>query len=167
MAAALRLAHTTSNELLLLTSNHLSIEDVICCPIIIRQNSHHLHFHVSRIRASELHPFNAIPPPNTSCWLILPDKLEFGRIVTRGARFLGRVLRVAEYQETRVIVLVQHIQSPAILSLAVPYEYFGGDTSSWWGQVVWGVMSRVKLLRRPDCEDYLPGKSYCLSLCFK
>lgn len=159
MTAVPRLVRTTSDELLLLASNNLTINDVICCPVTIQRNSHHLHFHVPRLRVPETHPFSAVPPCGTVCWLILPDKLEHGQTFIRGARFLGRILRVAEYQETRVIMLIQHIQSPAILSLAVPYEYFEGDTSSWWGQVIWSIVSRVRLLRGPDHEDYLPGKS--------
>ncbi|TBU23863.1 hypothetical protein BD311DRAFT_673005, partial [Dichomitus squalens] len=129
----------------------LNLDDIIRCPVIVRKDSHHLHFHTPRICVPEMHPFGPIPPPDTLCWLILPSKLEL-------------VLQVTKYQESRVIVLVQHIQSPAILSLAVPYEYFVGDMSFWRVQVVWNVVSRVKILRKPDNEDYLPGKLHCVSL---
>ena len=109
MTAVPWLVHTTFDELLLLAFNNLTIDDVICCPVTIQHNSHHLHFHVPRLHVPETHPFSAVPPCGTVCWLILPDKLEHGRTFIRGAQFLGCILRVAEYQETHVIMLIQHI----------------------------------------------------------
>ncbi|TBU51538.1 hypothetical protein BD310DRAFT_834110 [Dichomitus squalens] len=147
MSTVPRQTLTIPDKMIPYLSDHLNLDNIIRCPVIVRKDSHHLHFHTPRIRVPETHPFGPIPPPNTPCWLILPSKLE-----------------PAEYQESRVIVLVQHIQSPAILSLAVPYEYFVGDMSSWWAQVVWNVVSRVKILRKLDNEDYLPGELYCVPL---
>ncbi|TBU62390.1 hypothetical protein BD310DRAFT_904289 [Dichomitus squalens] len=164
MSTVPRQTLTIPDEMIPYLSDHLNLDNVIRCPVIVRKDSHHLHFHTPRICVPETHPFGPIPPPDTPCWLILPSKLEPGWTLPKDVHFLGRVLRVAEYQESRVIVLVQHIQSPAILSLTVPYEYFVGDTSSWWAQVVWNVVSRVKILRKPDNEDYLPGEPHCVSL---
>ena len=133
--------------------SQLEANDIILCPVVTKQNSHHLHFSTAPFHRQEMHAFSPVPPPNCPCWLVFPNGLN-----RNGQRFLGRIIRVAEYQQTRIIVLVQHIQSLGILSLTIPYEYFDGDTSSWWGQMVWSVVSRIKLLRRPDSEDYLSGK---------
>ncbi|EJF65191.1 hypothetical protein DICSQDRAFT_166243 [Dichomitus squalens LYAD-421 SS1] len=118
MSTILQQTLTIPDEMIPYLSDQLNLDDIICCPVIVRKDSHHLHFHTPRI---------------------------------------------SKYQESRVIVLVQHIQSLVILSLAVSYGYFVGDTSSWWAQVVWNVVSGVKILRKPDNEDYLPGKLHCLS----
>ncbi|TBU38422.1 hypothetical protein BD309DRAFT_874448 [Dichomitus squalens] len=147
MSTVPRQTLTIPDKMIPYLSDQLNLDNVIRCPMIVCKDSHHLHFHTPRICVPEMHPFGPIPPSDTPCWLILLCKLE-----------------PAEYQESRVIVLVQHIQSPAILSLAVPYKYFVGDTSSWWAQVVWNVVSRVKILRKPDNEDYLPGEPHCVSL---
>ncbi|TBU37088.1 hypothetical protein BD309DRAFT_877127 [Dichomitus squalens] len=141
---------TIPHEMIPYLSDQLNLDDVIRCPMIVCKDSHHLHFHIPRICVPEMHPFGPIPPPDTPCWVILPSKLEPGWTLPK--------------DESRIIVLVQHIQSPAILSLAVPYKYFVGDTSSWWAQVVRNVVSRAKILRKPDNEDYLPGELHCVSL---
>ena len=72
--------------------------------------------------------------------------------------FSGRILRVAEYQMNHIIVLIQHIWSPAILSLAIPYEYFAGDEETLWRWLVGRVMRKVTWLCQHDSTDYLSGK---------
>ncbi|TBU28800.1 hypothetical protein BD311DRAFT_662655 [Dichomitus squalens] len=159
MSTVLRKTLIIPDKMIPYLSDQLNLDDITCCPVIVHKDSHHLHFHTPQIRVPETHPFGPIPPPDTPYWLILLSKLEPGWTSVKDVHFL-----VAEYQKSCVIVLIQHIQSLAIFSLAVPYEYFVGDTSSWWAQVVWNVLSRVKILRKLDNEDYLPGELYCVPL---
>ena len=134
-------------------SNTPNAEDIVYCPITTKPLSHHLHYHLHPVLEGSRSSFGRIPSPTKLCQLVIRTRQELSE-----HRFIGRFLKVAEYQETRVIVLIQHIQSPAIVSVAVAYEDFEGDTASWWGQVIWSIVNRIGFWRKPDSEDYLPGK---------
>ena len=68
----------------------------------------------------EVRPRWFVPRVGSYCRLVLPDQ----------RRFTGRISRVVEYQQTRVILWVEHPHSPASITLAVPYPFFEG--TRWW-----------------------------------
>lgn len=130
-------------------------EDIARCPVIIKRDHHHILYDSHRTSASTHQPHDLIPSPTRYCWLLFPENMK-----PAGKRFLGQVLRVAEYQESHVIVIVQHISSPALLSLKVPYEYFVGEEQSLWCRLICALAYRYKQWHKPNSGAYLPGK-YC------
>ncbi|KAI0653382.1 hypothetical protein C8Q70DRAFT_1059372 [Cubamyces menziesii] len=70
--------------------------------------------------SKEVRPRWFVPLVGNYCRLVLPDQ----------RRFTGRISRVVEYQQTRVILWVEHPHSPASITLAVPYPFFEG--TRWW-----------------------------------
>ncbi|KAL7280486.1 hypothetical protein ACG7TL_005418 [Trametes sanguinea] len=66
------------------------------------------------------HIMEVIPRVGSFCQLVLPDN----------RRFTGRITRMLEYQQTRIILRVEHPYSPAIVTLAVPYPFYEG--TQWW-----------------------------------
>ena len=92
--------------------------------------------------------YHHMPGPGGLCWLIFEDPQQ---------RFLGYVIRVAEYQESRLILLVGHVRSPAIVSVAVPYEYYDGvdESQSLWTKLVSWLCKQPA--RYPDHERPIQG----------
>ncbi|KAL7281596.1 hypothetical protein ACG7TL_004913 [Trametes sanguinea] len=89
------------------------------------------------------HMMEVIPRVGSFCQLVLPDN----------RRFTGRITRVLEYQQTRIILRVEHPYSPAIVTLAVPYPFYEG--TRWW---------YIRLRRwfgylTPDNDHHSTGKS--------
>lgn len=89
------------------------------------------------------HMMEVIPRVGSFCQLVLPDN----------RRFTGRITRVLEYQQTRIILRVEHPYSPAIVTLAVPYPFYEG--TRWW---------YIRLRRwfgylTPDNDRHSTGKS--------
>ena len=93
--------------------------------------------------------YSPMPDIGHECWLVLHYD----------HRFLGRVLRVAQYQQTQVLLLVEHVRSPAILSVAVPYEHWQGRDKT---RSLRRLLSPLRLKQRsrklPDSGHALPGK---------
>ena len=96
-----------------------------------------------------------MPPVGEYCWLVLDRQAQ---------RFLGRVTRVAQFQESRVIVLVEHVQSPAIVSITIPYEFYLGkveqsqQTESPLIQFMrWLLRESGEISRVPDNNEPVPG----------
>ncbi|KAL7280537.1 hypothetical protein ACG7TL_005472 [Trametes sanguinea] len=85
----------------------------------------------------------------------------FSYRVPDNRRFTGRITRVLEYQQTCIILRVEHPYSPAIVTLAVPYPFYEG-TRWWYIRLRWwfGYLT-------PDNDRHSAGKSiprFCRSL---
>ncbi|KAI0356120.1 hypothetical protein OH77DRAFT_1423711 [Trametes cingulata] len=65
-------------------------------------------------------PRGIVPRLGSYCRLVFQDR----------RRFVGRISRVVEYQETRIVLWVEHTYSPASITLAVPYPFYEG--TQWW-----------------------------------
>ena len=136
-------------------------------PVYIHSSSHHLLFDTAQLLHHHRHPpspsvnqkdalvapeathFSLVPEVGKECWLVLHH----------GHRFLGKIIKVAQYQATQVLLLVAHIRSPAILSMAVPYEFWQGKDRT---RSLRGLLAPLWLQRRPrkvpDNGRALPGK---------
>ena len=145
----------------------LDLRTVPRVPVYIHSSSHHLLFDTTRLSHHHYHPpspsvnqedvlvapeatrFSLMPEVGKECWLVLHH----------GHRFLGKVVKVAQYQATQVLLLVAHIRSPAILSIAVPYEFWQGKDRTW---SLWGLLAPFWLHKHVrkvlDNGHALPGK---------
>ena len=96
--------------------------------------------------------YSRMPPVGEFCWLLINKDAQ---------RFLGRITRVAQFQETRVIVVVEHVRSPAIVSVVVPYEFYCGateETEGLWDRVVrWAYQRPREIKRLPDSNRPISG----------
>lgn len=88
-----------------------------------------------------------VPGVGSYCRLVLPDQ----------RRFMGRITRVVEYQQTRIILWVEHPYSPASITLAVPYSFYEG--TQWW--YIW--LRRLFGYLQPDENNHHSGKCIWLS----
>ena len=135
-------------------------------PVTTHPSWHHLVFDSTRMkdrphnsggeRTDEQHVdtetlFSCVPRRGELCWLVFPNPQQ---------HFLGRVGRVAEYQETQVVLRIEHVRSPGILALAVPYQFWTGKGRTG----VWRLhfrFWRTQPRRKPDSGEALPGKPPC------
>ena len=145
---------------------HINDHNIIHCPVISNPNSHHILLDSLRYLAapslsiSNCHTINhnektqseLVPSAGKLCWLIFP-----GGEHKHVQQFLGPVQKVAQYQATRVVVLIEHIHSPAILSLAIPYGYFK-DIQTLQRQLSAQHLGAKLVGQQPDSGSYLPGK---------
>ena len=142
----------------------LTDKDVPRVPVVTRAGCTHLLFNPPALPLYQLEltidgqyerhlvrgAANLCPMPSVGqmCWLVINGDKQ---------RFFGRVVKVAEYQETRVILLVEHLRSPAIVSVAVPYEFYLGidKTQTLWSRVMqWAFQQPGRL---PDSNHPVPG----------
>ena len=90
----------------------------------------------------EVRPRWFVPRVGSYCRLVLPDQ----------RRFTGRITRVVEYQQTRIVLWVEHPHSPASVTLAVPYAFFEG--TRWWYIRLRSWLGWL----RPDSDRHNSGK---------
>ena len=87
------------------------------CPVVRRNNSHHVHLDNQRFDSSGiiLSPYS-IPKVGRLC--------NFSSSHPRGDRnsFLGRILRTIQWQRSRTIVRVEHDNGLASFALALPHH---------------------------------------------
>ena len=145
----------------------LEHQNVARIPVAIRPECPHLFYNTSLAPVFQTHltadglyqrrlvggqaRYDNVPGPGGLCWLIFPDSDQ---------RFFGKVQGVAEYQETRLILLVAHVASPATVSLAVPYEWYDGVDESrtrWATFVSWLCQKPARL---PD-DSHRPIRGRC------
>ncbi|KAI0659864.1 hypothetical protein C8Q70DRAFT_1053677 [Cubamyces menziesii] len=142
-------------------------DQIPCCPVVAYGLDHHVLFRPDgllphRLRPvalgeevderdvwvdvepanKEVRPRWFVPRVGSYCRLVLPDQ----------RRFTGRITRVVEYQQTRIVLWVEHPHSPASVTLAVPYAFFEG--TRWW--YIW-LRSWLGWLR-PDSDRHNSGK---------
>ncbi|KAI0669484.1 hypothetical protein C8Q78DRAFT_992607 [Trametes maxima] len=84
-----------------------------------------------------------VPAVGNYCRLVFPNQ----------RRFMARVSRVVEYQETRIILWVEHTYSPVGITVAVPYPFYEG--TRWWYLRLMQFLGRL----RPDENRHSAGKS--------
>ena len=91
---------------------------------------------------SKVQRMGFMPAVGNYCRLVFPNQ----------RRFMARVSRVVEYQETRVILWVEHTYSPAGITVAVPYPFYEG-TQWWYLRLMWFLGCL-----RPDENQHNAGK---------
>ncbi|KAI0640366.1 hypothetical protein C8Q79DRAFT_930654 [Trametes meyenii] len=97
--------------------------------------------------ASRVQRLGFMPAVGNYCRLVFPNQ----------RRFMARVSRVIEYQETRIILWVEHTYSPAGITVAVPYPFYEG--TQWWYLRLMRFLGCLK----PDENRHNAGKhSYCI-----
>ncbi|OSD00349.1 hypothetical protein PYCCODRAFT_1469474 [Trametes coccinea BRFM310] len=65
------------------------------------------------------HMMKVVSHVGSFCQLVLPDNRRFTR----------HIIRVLEYQQTHIILWVEHPYSPAIVTLAVSYPFYEGTSA--------------------------------------
>ncbi|KAJ8490081.1 hypothetical protein ONZ51_g2528 [Trametes cubensis] len=112
------------------------------CPVVAYGLDHHVLFRPDGLFPHRLRPVALGEEVDDYCRLVLPDQ----------RRFTGRITRVVEYQQTRIILWVEHPHSPASVTLAVPYAFFEG--TRWWYIRLRSWLGWL----RPDSDRHNSGK---------
>ena len=147
--------------------DNTKLADIQRVPATIQKTSPHLVFDPSRLPTTTDLPYGdgrhvercargsphmtTMPAPGSLCWIVIDKPKQ---------RYLGRVKRVDEYQQTRVILLVEHIRSPATISIAVPYQYYEGkdESSTFWHWLISMIYWQPRQI--PDHEQPARGTSF-------
>ena len=142
----------------------LNLEAVPRVPVYIHPSSPHLLFDDRRLLRQETCYAQGAREKNThrttAYYSPVPDiGSECRLVLDKHHRFLGRVVRAAQFQKTRVVLIIAHLYAPAVISLAVPYQFWLGRDKT---RSLQGVLAHLRLCKYPrkvhDNGEPLPGK---------